>query len=171
MQFSKDYGSSYPDIGTGELQPNIIKPSFPTPDSGRMITDERIFSCPGSKFFSDGEIGAAPEFKQALEPGECHWEMLKDQTATSVGNMPIIFENALTGPSWPPKRDVSVASSSPSLRIFPQASSPPVGGFVYAGSSWTQQREGDHQRRGTHLPQHSPRHGCQVTECRRSRRT
>lgn len=68
--------------------------------------EELIFGCPGSEFVPDGQIGKAPDFAQALTPGECHWMMLKDQMDTSVGNTPLVIENALNV-SWPPRWEVS----------------------------------------------------------------
>lgn len=105
-QFSKDYGSSYPDIGTEKFTPLSSNQVFRRLIQEDIVVDERIFGCPGSKYFSDGNIGDAPEFKKAIGPGECHWMMLKGQSETSVGKIPIIFENALAA-SWPPKWDIA----------------------------------------------------------------
>lgn len=71
-----------------------------------MVTDERIFGCPESPFVPDNKIGEAPLFPQAMQPGENHWMMLRDQTDTSFGNTPLIIENALTT-TWPPRWDMA----------------------------------------------------------------
>ncbi len=71
-----------------------------------IVTNERIFGCPESPFVPDNKIGEAPLFPQAMQPGENHWMMLRDQTDTSFGNTPIIIENALTT-TWPPRWDMA----------------------------------------------------------------
>jgi hypothetical protein len=67
----------------------------------QIVTDERIFGCPaGYNTIDNNSIGQAPSFGQALLPGENHWAMTGNQTDTTVGNMPIVFENplAMAGP-------------------------------------------------------------------------
>lgn len=71
-----------------------------------IVTDERIFGCLNTPFVPDGKIGEGPLYSQAMEPGENHWMMLRDQTDTSLGNAPLITENSLTT-TWPPRWDLS----------------------------------------------------------------
>lgn len=74
-----------------------------------IVTDERIFGCPGGYNSRDqNNIGQAPGYSLALQPGENHWAMTRGQTDTAVGNMPMVFENAATN-SWPPQWDVDKA--------------------------------------------------------------
>ncbi|MGV3661071.1 MAG: hypothetical protein ACO1TE_12865 [Prosthecobacter sp.] len=68
--------------------------------------DERVFESPAGPFKADNVIGSAPDFAEALKPGECHWMILQGQTDTSIGKMPLLIENALNS-SWPPRWDVS----------------------------------------------------------------
>lgn len=74
-----------------------------------IVTDERIFGCPaGYNSKDNNNIGTAPGFSMALMPGENHWAMTMGQTDTSVGNMPLVFENPATQ-SWPPQWNVDLA--------------------------------------------------------------
>jgi len=55
--------------------------------------DELIFGCPRSPFHPDGNVGAAPLFKEALQGGENHWAMAQNLTDSSPGDLPLVFEN------------------------------------------------------------------------------
>ncbi|HBJ85455.1 MAG: hypothetical protein Q8M07_24360 [Prosthecobacter sp.] len=103
-QYAVDNGTLYPDGGRSELKSanQVFRELF----KEEIISDERIFGCPVSKFNPDNELGRRPNFEKALMPGECHWMLLKNQTDTSHPRTPIIIENSLNG-SWPPKWDVS----------------------------------------------------------------
>lgn len=105
-QFSKDNDGWYADGGqsaTGLASANQV---FRRLFQAGVMEEECVFGCPGSRFVPDGHIGTAPDFKEALEPGECHWIWLKHQKDSSAGNIPVIVENALeTG--FPPRWDVS----------------------------------------------------------------
>lgn len=71
-----------------------------------VVDDERIFGTLESVLVPDGVIGTAPGFTQALTPGECPWMILKDQTDTSPGDVPLIIENSVDA-SFPPRWNVS----------------------------------------------------------------
>ncbi|MGV3661305.1 MAG: type II secretion system protein, partial [Prosthecobacter sp.] len=74
-----------------------------------VVTDERIFGCPaGFNTKDNNNIGTAPGFGMALQPGENHWAITQGQTDTTVGNMPLVFENPATQ-SWPPQWNVDLA--------------------------------------------------------------
>ncbi|WP_395753672.1 type II secretion system protein [Prosthecobacter sp.] len=119
-QFSKDYNSQYPD-------------SVPNPQTGSMaqsandafrfliqeqiVSDERIFGCPAG-FNPDANIGQAPAFGNALQPGENHWAMTGNQTDATVGNMPVVFENPVS-PNWPPLWNADVAGQVAPGRTWP----------------------------------------------------
>lgn len=107
-QYAKDNGSAYPDTalaGGGAKSANQV---FRRLFQEEILTaaHEGIFGCTQSVFVPDGDIGMAPDFAKALEPGECHWMMMRGQTDASMGDMPIVMENALNV-SWPPRWDIS----------------------------------------------------------------
>lgn len=60
-----------------------------------IVTDERIFGCSKSPFTPDNNIGTAPDFTEALKPGECHWMMTAGLNELMDGNIPFVFENTL----------------------------------------------------------------------------
>ena len=60
-----------------------------------IVTDERIFGCPKSPFTPDNNIGTAPEFTEALKPGECHWMMTAELNDRMAGHIPFVFENTI----------------------------------------------------------------------------
>ena len=67
-----------------------------------VLQDERIFGALRTHFKPDGDLGSAPNFPQALEPGENHWMMVAGFSNDSLAatSIPFVFENTLT-PSWP----------------------------------------------------------------------
>ena len=67
-----------------------------------VLNNEQIFGCPHSPFNPDGNIGTAPNYEEAVKPGENHWALTKDQTDSSSGSTPIVFENPAQA-TWPPK--------------------------------------------------------------------
>lgn len=114
-QYSKDAESLYPDGKQPDLHSanQVFRELF----KARIVTDERIFGCPNSVFAPDMSIGTAPDFAQALTPGECHWMLLKFQTDSSAGDTPIVVENALNA-SWPPKWNVADPSDNKRGRVW-----------------------------------------------------
>ncbi|MCF7788227.1 MAG: hypothetical protein K9N47_19040 [Prosthecobacter sp.] len=115
--YAKDNGSAYPDAGLSAASAKSANQIFHRLFEERITADERIFGCPNSVFVPNADIGTAPGFSQALTPGECHWMLLKFQTDSSNGNMPVVVENALNA-SWPPKWDVSDPSSNKRGRVW-----------------------------------------------------
>ena len=67
-----------------------------------IVTDESIFGCPTSRFCPDNELGSPPDFAKCLQPGECHWMVLKHRSLATHPRAPVLIENSLTA-SWPPK--------------------------------------------------------------------
>lgn len=65
-----------------------------------IIQDERIFGAKKSFVRIDGNIGVAPEFDQAVQPGENHWMMTAGLNTKSPANTPFVFENAISS-TWP----------------------------------------------------------------------
>lgn len=100
MMYAKENAGRYPDGQKHEFHSanEVFRELF----KERFATDERIFGCPTSRFFPDNELGQAPDFAKALQPGECHWVLLKHQTVESHPRTPVVMENSLTT-SWPPK--------------------------------------------------------------------
>jgi hypothetical protein len=66
------------------------------------LEDENIFGCPGSPYQPDRNIGVAPDYDEAILPGENHWAMTKGLDDASPGSVPLIFENPAEA-TWPPK--------------------------------------------------------------------
>lgn len=116
--YAADNGSVYPDAGLETSGVTSANQVFRRLFEEAIVTDERIFGCPPrSMYVPDGDIGTAPDFSQALTPGECHWMLLKSQTDFSLGDMPVVVENALNA-SWPPKWDVSDQSGGKRGRVW-----------------------------------------------------
>ncbi|MBB5031266.1 type II secretion system protein [Prosthecobacter vanneervenii] len=109
-QFSKDNNSQYPDSVPNPLtgsQAQTANDAFRYMIQEQIVTDERIFGCPAG-YTPDNVIGQPPNYGNALMPGENHWAMTAGQTDTSVGNMPIVFENPATQ-GWPPQWNADLA--------------------------------------------------------------
>jgi hypothetical protein len=70
-----------------------------------ILDNEMIFGCPVSPFVADGNIGEAPEFKQALEAGENHWAMTRGVNDRDSGSIPLVYENPVIA-AWSPKWNV-----------------------------------------------------------------
>jgi prepilin-type N-terminal cleavage/methylation domain-containing protein len=119
-QFSKDYNSQYPDSvanpQTGSMAQSA-NDAFRFLIQEQIVSDERIFGCPAG-FNPDANIGQAPNFGNALLPGENHWAMTGNQTDATVGNMPIVFENPVA-PNWPPLWNADVAGQVAPGRTWP----------------------------------------------------
>jgi prepilin-type N-terminal cleavage/methylation domain-containing protein len=101
--FSKDHSSQYPDSVPNPLTGSVAQnanDAFRLMIQEKIVPDERIFGCPAG-LNPDGNIGKGPNYGYALMPGENHWAMTGGQTDTTVGNMPLVFENPASI-SWPP---------------------------------------------------------------------
>lgn len=114
-QFAAQNNSMYPDSispqggATGGGTATTSNDAFRNMFIEGIVTDERIFGCPaGYNSKDNNNIGTPPGYSMALMPGENHWAMTGGQTDTSVGNMPLIFENPATQ-SWPPQWNVDLA--------------------------------------------------------------
>ena len=60
-----------------------------------ILEDERIFGSPCSPFLPDGNVGQAPDFAEAVGPGENHWMLVDGLNEKSEGMLPVVFENAV----------------------------------------------------------------------------
>ncbi len=119
-QFSKDNNSQYPDSVANPLTGSMAQnanDAFRFMIQEQIVTDERIFGCPAG-YNPDNNIGQAPNYGNALMPGENHWAMTGNQTDTTVGNMPVVFENPVS-PSWPPLWNADVAGQIAPGRTWP----------------------------------------------------
>jgi prepilin-type N-terminal cleavage/methylation domain-containing protein len=108
--FSKDHSSQYPDSVSNPLTGSLAQnanDAFRLMIQEKIVTDERIFGCPAG-FNPDGSLGQSPNYGNALMPGENHWAMTGGQTDTTVGNMPLVFENPASL-SWPPLWNADMA--------------------------------------------------------------
>ncbi|WP_395736683.1 hypothetical protein [Prosthecobacter sp.] len=115
--YARNNGSAYPDSVHYEKAASSNQ-AFRRLFQEGIVEAEGIFGCSNSVFVPDGKIGNAPGFTKALTPGECHWMLLKSQTDTSAGDIPVVVENALNA-SWPPRWDASGESGRKRGRSWP----------------------------------------------------
>lgn len=107
MSFAADNNGLYPDSVVNPVTnslPETSNDTFRALFQEGLIQDEKIFGSPASKFVPDNNIGQAPAYEQALQPGENHWAMTAGLSSTSPSLMPVVFENPAEA-SWPPRWD------------------------------------------------------------------
>ncbi len=97
--FANDNGSTFPDVRAKRTTANQV---FRDLIAYEIVEDEQLFSGELSPYVADGIIGEAPDFKEAVQPGENHWAVLGGLTTHDQSNHPAIYENALDD-TWPPK--------------------------------------------------------------------
>lgn len=102
--YAGDHDGTYPEGATSN---DAFREIF----KAGMLDDERPFTTASSPYVPDNNIGIAPDFKEALKPGENHWAMTKGLSDESSGNAPLVFENPAVA-SWPPYWDASVNGAS-----------------------------------------------------------
>jgi hypothetical protein len=93
------------------------------------VEDEKMFGCGASRFMPDGDIGSAPDYSRALQPGENHWAMTKGLNVNSPGEIPLVYENPVDS-AWPPRWNADAAARSVKGRSWP-------GGKVIIGTNDT----------------------------------
>ena len=92
--YASDHGGKYPEGATSnDVFRELIKAG--------LLEDERVFSSPENPYAGDNNLGAPPDYAQAVLAGENHWAMTKDLTDSSPDDTPLVFENP-TVKSWPP---------------------------------------------------------------------
>ena len=98
--YASDCAGSYPDYDVSEARSSneVFRQFF----KAGILNNEMIFGCPHSPFNPDGNIGTSPNYEEAVKPGENHWALTKDQTDSSSGSMPIVYENPAQA-TWPQK--------------------------------------------------------------------
>ena len=108
--YAKDHGGRFPNGTTAnEAFRQLIKDG--------QLEDERVFSAPRSPYVPDNNLGEAPDYRQALEPGENHWAMTKGLTNKADGNTPLVFENPAVK-SWPPLWDTRLQGVAQPGRVW-----------------------------------------------------
>jgi hypothetical protein len=113
--YATEHGGKYPDA-IAPL-PTSSNQAFRTLIREEVFQDERVFGCQLSRFVPNGKIGGAPDYSQALEPGENHWAMTKGVTDQSPASMPLVFENPKV-PSWPPVWDTKLQGKPGKGRVW-----------------------------------------------------
>ncbi|MDZ4286762.1 MAG: DUF4190 domain-containing protein [Prosthecobacter sp.] len=109
LAYAADHNGQYPDSVTNPATGSVPLTSndvFRVLFQEGLTQEEKIFGSPSSKFVPDGNIGVAPNYEEALKPGENHWAMTAGLTSDSPGLMPVVFENPAEA-SWPPRWDAS----------------------------------------------------------------
>lgn len=96
--YSADHNGQHP---TGATSNDAFRELFRL----NLIDSERVFSARASPYVGDEEFGSPPGYLEALKPGENHWAMLDGITDSTLGNAPLVFENAVPH-TWPPKWDM-----------------------------------------------------------------
>jgi hypothetical protein len=104
--YAADEGGIYPDsrVPAAKDSNTVFRQLF----IAGSVDDETIFGCGVSPFVPDGKIGAAPDYRRAVEPGENHWAMTKGLDDSSPGGIPLIYENP-TEATWPPTWNADAA--------------------------------------------------------------
>jgi hypothetical protein len=97
--YSSDHGGDYPDAALTD--PRSSNEVFRILFQRKALDKELIFGCPMSPYVPDGDIGTAPDFKQALEADENHWALTKGLSDSDPGSFPLVFENPVMA-AWPP---------------------------------------------------------------------
>lgn len=103
LTYASDHDGHYPDFGKdpSKLTSNeVFRDLVRVLAADGLTVDETTFSCPQSAFVGDKNLGQAPDFKEALRPGENHWMMIAGLRNDS--RSPLLLENAVEAP-WPPK--------------------------------------------------------------------
>jgi len=107
--YAEDHEDKYPDAAV----PNASSSNevFRQLIVSGEADNENIFACPSSRVGApDGNIGNAPDYKEAVRGTENHWAMTKGLNAKSDGSIPLVFENPAEA-TWPPKWDPSLVNT------------------------------------------------------------
>ena len=116
--YAQDHNGRYPDAdlpsasSSNEVFRRLIEEE--------ILQDELIFGAKASKFFPDNNIGAHPDYAQALEAGENHWAMTVGVTKGSDKLTPVVFENPAVA-SWPPLWNADAALKTRKGRTWTKA--------------------------------------------------
>jgi hypothetical protein len=101
---SSDHGGCYPDNDRDvNADLSTTNKYFRMLFQAGSINDESIFGCPRSPYKPDGKIGTAPDYNDALAPGENHWMATEGLSDSASGSIPLVYENAAVAewnPAW-----------------------------------------------------------------------
>jgi prepilin-type N-terminal cleavage/methylation domain-containing protein len=103
--YAGDNSGNYPDFDKND-PPATANDAFRMLIKGQFLSDEKVFTCAGSPFKGDNNIGESPDYEEALKPGENHWVMTKGLSDSAASNAPLVFENPV-GDAWPPTWDAT----------------------------------------------------------------
>lgn len=106
-QYAADENGLYPDSDSTD-QPQTSNDAFRILVKRGFVEDEKVFVCPVSPYRVDKKLGEAPDFQDAVGPGECHWSMTKGLSDSASSNAPLVFENPVSN-SWPPAWNADAA--------------------------------------------------------------
>ncbi|TDU68066.1 hypothetical protein EI77_03183 [Prosthecobacter fusiformis] len=101
LTYASEYNGVFPDHGK-DLTKLTSNDVFRVLFKEGLIQDETIFGCPLSGVLPDKNFGAAPDYAQALMPGENHWMFTAGLSATAPSHYPLVMEDAVTS-TWPPQ--------------------------------------------------------------------
>lgn len=101
LTYASDNNGHYPDFGK-DLSKLTSNQAFRELVKEGLVQDETIFSCPGSLFTVDKNIGVLPDYTEALVPGENHWMLAAGLNSQSRAHYPLVMENAADA-TWPPR--------------------------------------------------------------------
>lgn len=107
--YSSDHDGKYPDkLKNGSSAPDS-NTAFRELFINGILQDERLFGCALSPYVPDGNIGSAPDYREALEPGENHWAMTGGLDDSSSSAFPLVYENTSSGTVWPPTWNTTIS--------------------------------------------------------------
>jgi hypothetical protein len=101
--YASDHDGNYSDKGGNVSSSNQ---AFRRLFSDSILETEEAFVCPDSIFAPDGNVGSAPDFSEALKPGENHWAMTAGLTDVDLGNIPLVYGCPVKA-EWPAKWNTS----------------------------------------------------------------
>lgn len=100
--YSQEHGGLYPDGRHSNLTTANAAFRHLFREEIYFEGDEIVFGSPRSPFKADGKTGSAPDFAEALKPGENHWAYVGGLSPDTFGTHPLILENTAS-PDWPPR--------------------------------------------------------------------
>ena len=121
--YSADHNGNYPDVSLepGEDETtggNTANDVFRTLFTEQILDSEQVFGCPVSSVGNpDGNIGASPDYTQALGSKENHWMMTGGASDSASGSLPLVYENA-TDSDWNPKWNAKAAGTNAKGRAW-----------------------------------------------------
>jgi len=111
LQYANDNNDRFPDRRQDGTPVADSNEAFRQLFINQYLTDESAFKVGSSPAEIDGDLGLAPNYPNALESGENHWEMLAGLRSTDRGSFPMVWENSVSG-SWNPTWDPSLSAGA-----------------------------------------------------------